>query len=67
VRFPPREHDDVTDIEPRKHETGQEGAGVELNDRHARNRAIDDQQHRGRDQDSKAPSRGTAPAATLTL
>src|SRR5216117_2935931 len=56
--FPLREDDEVTDVEPREHEAGQEGSGVELHDRHARDGAIDDQHDRGRDQDAEATARG---------
>ncbi len=44
----------VADVEPGQHDPGKEGAGVELHDRHARDRAVDDQHHRRRDQDAEA-------------
>ena len=53
-----REHDDIADIKQREHEAREEGAGVELHHRHAGGCAVDDEQHRRRDQDPEAAARG---------
>ena len=53
-----REDHHVADVEPGQHDPGEERAGVELHDRDARGGAVDDQHHRGRDQDAEAAARG---------
>ncbi len=53
-----REHDDVADVQAGQHEAGEEGARVELHHRHAGDRAVDDQQHRRRNQDAEAAAGG---------
>ena len=58
VRLPPREQDHVTHVEAREHEAGEERSGIELHHRYPCYGAIHDQQHRGRDQDAEAASRG---------
>ncbi len=61
IRLELRQYDYVTHIEPREHEAGEEGAGVELHHRHAGGGAIDDQQDRGRDHDTETAARGDRP------
>ena len=50
--------DHVADVQSGQHDPGEERAGVELDHRHARGRAVDDQQHRRRNQDAEAAARG---------
>jgi hypothetical protein len=47
----------VQHVQPRQHQPGKEGAGIQLHDRHAGRRAVDDQHHRRRDQDAQAAAR----------
>jgi hypothetical protein len=48
----------VADIQAREQQTGEEGARVELHDRHAGGGAVEDEQHGWRDQDAQATTGG---------
>ena len=50
--------DDVEHVQRRQHDSGEERAGVELHHRDAGRGAVDDQQHRGRNQDAETAAGG---------